>query len=1011
MGALDKFKKNEDEVKIVQVDMNNVFGTTLKDEDWDIATRENLERIAEKEAAMAAKAAAKEEEKALEEEEEEKVDEKFIVPGVGPINELPDTILGNAEELIKVLDKAKDREQWLYILDYAKNEAFDITLVDYLFEHDYTIKEYKRNSEVVDSQVKKQTGLFYRFFKKAVNERDEDTLNDLLTSISFVDDRVIEIVVNNKDRNDIISKNFLMKFDDEKKLFNALVDYEGIRDNKDFSFLNVMALTNLVQADIDKLLSSGYVVSEDSPDVILNNNELIRKLFLKDYDQDIINILLTKVNNEPGFSWKIHNFHNKGILTKEFVKIIGIKDVLNIIKYIEIPGIVINIDKVIEDGNLKKAKKLYDDLNTEGFNRQLFLDIINFYEINKELFLILCGEDVKDIEEQINVLFKISDKSHINSLVELKDIEEHIYQTQLNSIEVTTDVITLKDFICYSLIKENYLNVHKMLIELMGSRRLKDLRRNILNEKKKKEVDKYINLSLFLEELVECDNASVLKNIALTVSESVYKTNLWKREIKDIHREIIGLYTYEINEKMTNLKDFMTNQVFTSECKNVGYINIPNDTEYNLFTYKVPYYGNNKVLKYIKTSNYDDVTYLALNAISDQYTRLAVNKGEIIVLYNYLPDDSLIAMNNREMGIEVDGDLLNITANMQTNAMAFREIVRTTQQILTYSNNQYIVYKENMKPAGVLTVDIPTQEQLNAASYLNVPLVNIEQITQCCDEDNFGNIEINVVNEDEEEIVEEEISHENNNDQFLELFGSLLEIKGKPEKLLVAKIGDMDEYEIVEKDGTVRIVIPAFREINEFDSNIDIKAMLNDKIKSDIFKHFLPESSVNYEFKKVKVDGEVVLSAVYDKVTLEDKDISEYDITEYFKKMAIGYLIGDPYDADTYQIKQDSYSKSEQLFIDVNLLTEYQEEMNEISEAYCEDKVSIDFINLIDFIGKIDQMDDAEYLIILKDFIGRYNNISLNYIQEALLNKKHSLIKEIGKVIEKFTRDKDKKTN
>lgn len=1012
MGALGKLKKinnkgKEEEVKIVKVDMDSV----LRDEKWDIATRENQEKIAKMEAEK-----QKEQEElsefeqmvsSIEDDQEYHMeDRKYVVDGYGIISDLSDSILGNCEELIKVLEKARDREQWLYILDNAKDSAFDITFIDYLFEHDYSIKEYKVSTTVKDSCVSSQSSIFYRFLKQVLASDDSEDLVELLSAVTFIDDRIIEIVVNNKDRNRIIKNNYLFKYDEDKLLFKALLDYESKQDKKDFSFLNSLALTNINQENIEHLLEEGYVISEESPRIILDNNEIIRKLFLNDCDKDVINLLLTKVNNKKGFCWKLYNLNNKTLLSREVMKTFGMKDFINIIKYVEFSGINIDLDRIVLDGNIEIIKRLYKAINVKRvFNVELFIELVNLYETNYDLVMSLMElEDIDEYLDQIVILLSLDDKSHINSLAELSDIGEHIYKAQVKDIEKNKDILALKDYICYDLIMEHYLSTHKMLIELLSSDKLISLKNSILDKSKKKEVDKYINLSLFLENLIECDNIAVLKNLALTVSECVYKTMIWNKEITNIKKEVLGLYTYELNEKLTDFNKYMTNKTFNVSGVKIPLVNIDSE-EFNILIEKVPYYNNVKNLSNCKMNEFSSDIYRTLNGISDEFASFVINNGEVVLLYNKIADGSLWMMANREMGINYEESKYGIDVNTQMNAMPFRKCVVNTKPLINNSVNEYIVSKELVNPCGVLIFGDPSEEQIKVANYFDVPLVNVESITNNVFIDDNGVSVINYVNIKDEEEIEEEISYDNINDQFLELFGSLLEIKGEPKKLLIAEEVE-DDYQVVVKKKIQR-VIPIFRESEYPDGKIDINEIRSEKIKSDIYKKLFSDASINYELKKVIVDDEIVLSAVRDIVDYDGKDVLEYNITDYLKKMAISYLLGDPYDADTYQIKQDYISNSVQLFDDIDLVMEYEDEMEEIAEAYKEDLITIDFIELIDFIGKIDSKEDEDYLNIFRFFIKNNSKISTNKMIEALLNKKHTLIQKMGEVIEYFTKAKE----
>lgn len=946
-------------------------------------------------------------------------DSKYHLEGYGNICDISEELMSNSSEVMKMLALAKDREQWLYILDVSRPEAMDNVLIDYLFQNHYTLEEYIQGGGYVHYSILRNTKLFYHFLKETLEQKNEENLIKLLSNVGFIDEKVLELFVSNAARNTILKENSIFSSDDTKKAYKAILAYEKERKVRDLSFVSYLRLDIFSNEELEELMLLGYEITDDSPYTLQENNYLVRKYLLKDYDQDVLDFIIQQANNKEGLCWKIYNFTNKKILTKSFIEVMGVDSFLQILKFIEIPNIVISLDKVVEDGRLEEIKKIYDQLNKQSsFSIDLFIHLVNLYEVQPNLVHALSETDISAYEEQLWLLFSLPDKSKIHDLETLSTIHQVIYETHKKEIDAADDVLLVKDVICRDLLGIGYLDVHKLLIECFNQEKLMYLRNSIQDEKKKEELDKYLHMSNFLEGLINNDNLSVLKKIAESINAYVHQSQSWVREIRDIRSEVMNFYVYEANEKMIDLYSYMTNKTYMSTTftdseghvipeQEIPFVQVPMGAEFNVFTHLINAFGSGGSIEGIKKPYFFGQSYACLCGITDEYCRLCTKDGydEVIVLYNQLPAHGLAFFANRDIGISTDFEnSKELYTRAQMNGLPFRRLVRSTKEFGSESWNEYDVYREGLEASGILVFGVPTERQKQAAAYLGVPLVNIEQVTEIKRRERFGVLEEEEYFSIKEHRFEEEkceIPVVSKNDQFLHLFSSVLSTDTMQQAVSVTEIKEeRDVCYQFEEDGVLREAVPTFMENETNRGHIRVSEMVNHRVKNRFFQEFLPGSDLNYQLRKVRMpDGKIVLAQVYDKVDYQYYQFeSGVDATVFFKKVILNYLLNE---------KNDSLIINDKIGVNTNLgifddggfYKSCSFDCDVLEKAYANGDIKIDFASISDFVSRLTTYDEEEYMQFFQDFLRLHPKISPLYLQKGILSRKESLAQEIEKFV------------
>ena len=267
----------------------------------------------------------------------------YYLDGYGQIYEL-DNYLNNGNGLIELLQHAKNKEQFNYILGMSKQEGHDENLLNYLISINYSVEDYI--SINVGYQIFQYKGLIEYLISKANN----DQIKDVLSKIAYVDEKIANIVAIRDDRIELMESNYHLR---DKIVSKKVIQF--FKENPDKVDLEVINVCDLDTDIIREFINLGYRISENSPYDLLQNNDIMKEEFLKLIkinNSDVFNKLDSEINSIPGAYYMLYKSKTKEIFDEEFIKTFGENAVEQMIKYIVLGDYQIDLSK-INSNNIK----------------------------------------------------------------------------------------------------------------------------------------------------------------------------------------------------------------------------------------------------------------------------------------------------------------------------------------------------------------------------------------------------------------------------------------------------------------------------------------------------------------------------------------------------------------------------------------------------------------------------------------------------------------------------------
>ncbi len=671
-------------------------------------------------------------------------DDIYYLDGYGYIYELYNYYLNNSDGIIELLRHSKNKEQFNYILGMSQEEGHDDNLLKYLISINYSIEDY--TSINVGYQIFKYENLVEYLLSKA----DNNQVKNILSKIGYVNEEVANIISKRDDRINLINSNYHLR---DKIVTRKIIQY--FKENPDKTDLNVIKFCDLDTDIIRDFISLGYKISEDSPYNLLENNEIMREEFLKKInieDKEIFNKLDNEIKSIPGAYRRLFQSKTKEIFKKEYVDTFGKSAVEEMIKYIVLGDYEIDLSKV-NANNIKDIKYIYDILKTEStFDIQLFTKIIYKFNINPNSIKDITNSNID--KDKLKLYFEFKELM-INDIDDLNNIEELLYKYENNKIEAANNVIDLKNVICNLLTNQTYFETKKGLLELANKEKLSVLKNSIKSENFNKKLDSFIILSDFIEKIDEIDDITQLRKLAYILNKQILKYGINDNYI-EFNKKIMNFYSLELNERMTDFNKHLTDKFYDAtdftfkdgisvNGKRVKVAHIKKGEEFNSLIHVLNAYQNGGTtgsIESIRTPKFIGQSYISLTGISDEYNRICINydsRFSTKVLYSNIPSGDLFCASNRDTGINSAANSKNIYTRLPCNMSPFRRLVRNTETHGSETYNEFDVCRDNLVPSGIAFMsEEPTEEEINIAAYLGVPLVKIDDLQESFRKDAFS---------------------------------------------------------------------------------------------------------------------------------------------------------------------------------------------------------------------------------------------------------------------------------
>ncbi len=552
------------------------------------------------------------------------------------------------------------------------------------------------------------------------NLEDDDTLTtELLSKIiktdeQYKDNEYLKYLINNEIISGISYGNF--------KKVCEFIGKEDIYNVYDYNFLNLICRNMvLLYSDVDE-------EDIDDPEEVQHIDrikksvdsfyEIIDSGNLQAFDK-LINILLG--NNKD---------------KKDKIKLM-LDVASNFKKYSQL------VDEIIKKGQLDFREK-YAVLGLLKFDTEYYDD--QYYKSDYEEY----ERDFYPDDEVINNITTLEDlKKYIDAcytvqISRIKELNEDDYYGDVNYM--------IKNEITKALANIKYFGNESLDTIGFETSSLKELRNSVTDESIKEELSKYILFMSLIDSILKIDDLRKLKVIASRIlnfkksNDTIYTIYNYT---ENMAKRIKEIYAHEIKEKLIDFTSLengnnqlysRTNSKFTADSKmlydeditgrKVDYIEL-SGIDYVSLVHVLNAYGEGGTLKDFKTPRIIGKEYICLSAIDETKEKIAKSKQDdeehVCLLFSNIAPDQLISESFEDLYSDGDLNSLSITFGEREN---FRPIKKQIQ-LNEGSHTEFVLYRDSSNgnsiyPSGILIQnEMPTQAEINAAAYLNVPLVFI----------------------------------------------------------------------------------------------------------------------------------------------------------------------------------------------------------------------------------------------------------------------------------------------
>ncbi len=552
------------------------------------------------------------------------------------------------------------------------------------------------------------------------NLEDDDTLTtELLSKIiktdeQYKDNEYLKYLINNEIISGISYGNF--------KKVCEFIGKEDIYNVYDYNFLNLICRNMvLLYSDVDE-------EDIDDPEEVQHIDRIKKSV---DSFYEIIDS-----GNLQAFDKLINLLIGNNKDKKDKIKLM-IDVASNFKKYSQLTG------EIIKKGQLDFREK-YAVLGLLKFDTEYYDD--QYYKSDYEEY----ERDFYPDDEVINNITTLEDlKKYIDAcytvqISRIKELNEDDYYGDVNYM--------IKNEITKALANIKYFGNESLDTIGFETSSLKELRNSVTDESIKEELSKYILFMSLIDSILKIDDLRKLKVIASRIlnfkksNDTIYTIYNYT---ENMAKRIKEIYAHEIKEKLIDFTSLengnnqlysRTNSKFTADSKmlydeditgrKVDYIEL-SGIDYVSLVHVLNAYGEGGTLKDFKTPRIIGKEYICLSAIDETKEKIAKSKQDdeehVCLLFSNIAPDQLISESFEDLYSDGDLNSLSITFGEREN---FRPIKKQIQ-LNEGSHTEFVLYRDSSNgnsiyPSGILIQnEMPTQAEINAAAYLNVPLVFI----------------------------------------------------------------------------------------------------------------------------------------------------------------------------------------------------------------------------------------------------------------------------------------------
>ena len=675
---------------------------------------------------------------------------------------------------------------------FKYTEVSDDDIVNFALENGYTLTadDINNNHKLLNSNILMKKAIdidcrYILFSKEYFSSKiDSETLKYAIQKGYIPTNDDIRDNSNWKHNNDImkvlidINPDFVELSNDYEELFDYAI-------NKGYSPTFVQIRDNEILLKSSKLCN--YLLKKDP---LLYNNKFLNEYLKRDsvkgislrfikqiwdfiynntvYENMNYNEMMTIIKYVYCVEYEKNNSLKYSNLEKHLNELISSN---HIKEFIQIINILLNDDK----SNIKIKLQLMNDV-IENFNRyyDLCCSFLSSNHNSKDIYL-------------LRYLLLSKDNINISTIEELGKYNEMLFQQRKN--EINTIKYYLESYYNQIILMIFNMTYDEYLIKVQNGfscENIEILIKSINNSAIKEELMQYRIVIKLIESILKVRDIHKLKTFAHRLNEAVYKNSEAIINIYDIVRNIeeIKKYYYgiEIQEKLLDITRLepSSSEVLNNEenrqdtpyirenqkytCPNVDifgkslngvkvdYIEL-NGIEFTLFVHVLNAFGSGGTLEDFKRSRLYGKTYICVSPITDDYywglaesdededdDEAIENANNVKLVFSSMSPEQLAAMGNKDLYSDADNNSLNITTDNKEHYAPIRRNVESLNQYSYSGYCEYVLYRENnngeaIYPSAILSADAePTQSEIIAAAYLQIPILHVNDIYLDLDE-------------------------------------------------------------------------------------------------------------------------------------------------------------------------------------------------------------------------------------------------------------------------------------
>lgn len=547
-----------------------------------------------------------------------------------------------------------------------------------------------------------------------------------------------------------------------------------------------LAIGNIYEDDIDYAFKNNYIVSNDTPDIVLDNNYKMRNYFYHNIDNNGMINKIDKVRDKFDFLalkigyGKMVLLYDDFFKYTKFIEMYNVDDLYNILRYVYMSSEESknSLKIILENDYIENVNSLYNLLNSNvGLNKmKLFKTIcINYLKYQKLCDDILNNKNLVRDSDEILLYRLLVDNSivvsgEVSSLLQLRNWKVLLYE-KCEQVINTNDELAIKDIIFQMLCNKRYQEVNYLINNIFNTKKIDRLLLSISNSEVRTGLLMYRAFMEYLESLNEIKNIENLRYIAKVLSELSLagdeSLSVIIRNFKDIDTKVRVFYGEEIREKATDFRKLETlnsnyinvekQKYFASDIKianenlngrMVDYIEL-NGIPFLAFAHVLNAFGLGGKLSDFKQERLIGKSYICLSAFSEQYLKLvnssSWDENHVTLLFSDFSNNQLVSFSYKDLLSKGEDNDLDITSERKPVFAPINDIINATKLNCT-GYNEYIMYRDGLYPNAVLVRGFkPKQAEINAAAYLGVPLVKIHKSKYKRTRNNFESSKINIV--------------------------------------------------------------------------------------------------------------------------------------------------------------------------------------------------------------------------------------------------------------------------